>query len=163
MRKHSTTSQLATLLGQDTPLPTNDKRMTLVYLTTADNDLHQMRPLTANLTTLTPQLSIDAGAHAAAKSPLTSIHNPRLPLPEARTFQKESECPFDIRTWVPFLPAATIRLGTREPHVLKIAAFYHAAPYLLGVSLALFLRKDTHRQCLDGPGPPAGAAGKQRE
>lgn len=76
------------------------------------------------------------------------MHNLRLPLSEPRTFKKEAECLFDIRTWAPFMPAATIRLDTREPHVLVTVAYYHAlmiaaAPYLPAVSKALFLRKKT--------------------
>lgn len=44
MQTSTSASKLATLFDPDQPLPTDDKRLVVAYLSTTEDDLHQMRP-----------------------------------------------------------------------------------------------------------------------
>lgn len=120
-----------------------------------------MRPLITNLTTLSQRLPVDSGVYAAAKALLTFLHNLRLPSnstsasvnttcseDDPKAFQKEAEHLFAVKTWVPFLPTATLKLSTRDPWAMVVMAYYHAVmlaaqPYLPRASRALFLWRRT--------------------
>jgi hypothetical protein len=139
-------SRLTKLLQPDTPLPTNDKRLMVAYLSLDENDLIQMRPLAKKLNELVLRLEPDSEALEAAQELLSFVHNTRLVSSPLRSFAQQTRVLRQIQTWIPWCPDLPKGLQSRNIEILTIMAYYHAVAvasesYLPDATRAMFLSK----------------------
>ena len=139
-------SHLTKLLSADAPLPTNDKRLMVAYLSLDEDDLIQMKPLVKKLNELVLRLEPGSEACEAAQELLSFVHNTRLVSSPLRSFAEQTRVLRQIQTWIPWCPDLPKSLQSRNVQILTVMAYYHAVTvasesYLPDATRALFLSK----------------------
>lgn len=130
------------------PLPTQDRRLTVTYLSTSEHDLLRLEPLVGSLTSLMQKSESDPEAYEAARRLLDFVKSLQDLTDRALSFEQQTNLLHDIKTWIPFMPKAVLSLSKRNAFTMVVMAHFSAVaiaavPYVPDVAAALFLFKRT--------------------
>lgn len=140
-------SKLCNIFSPVPPLPTGDRRLIDAYNNVSESDLLELTPFAASLTKV--QLFVGGAPELlkAARAMSDFVRNLRL-FPPGSSSVEQYRVFTAVKTWLPWMPAACLGLGTRDLPVMVTMAHYHALSiatesYLPAAASVLFLNKRT--------------------
>jgi hypothetical protein len=127
------------------PLPTDEKRLMVKYLSLSDTELQQFGPLVDGLSMLEKRYGKIEGLSTGVKALSNLLTNVKMEAQHNGSIN-ESRALWEMKTWVPWIPQAVIGLVRRELGVMLLISYYEAVliathEYMSELSSALFLSK----------------------
>lgn len=137
-------SCLTTILKAGMPLPTEDRRLMVAYLSTNDSDFNNLQLITRRLHAARHIFNRKSESRNAIHGLITYISNLRLA--RGSSLEQQADILYDIKCWLKLMPEAPMNLGARDIPTLLIMAYYHAVaiasePYLPSACRGFFLHR----------------------